>query len=100
MDQARRFSCDTESIQKLFNENLELFYRDFRLIFNMDETMIDSKKKLKVILPDKILPLVVSPPVFPHITAIITICAAGNCFEPLILLPNIQKYYIMIKNII
>lgn len=39
-------------------------------------------------MPDKILPLVVSPPVFPHITAIITICAAGNCFEPLILLLN------------
>ena len=64
------------------NQFKKLFDREFRFIFNIDE------KKLKVILPDKILPLVVSPPVFPHITAIISICAAGNCIEPLILLPN------------
>lgn len=46
------------------------------------------QKKLKVLVPNQKLPLVVSPPVFPHITAVITVCAAGNCMDPLIILPN------------
>ena len=50
--------------------------------------MLYSKKKLKVIVPEKALPLVVSPPTPPHITAVITICASGWFLEPLILLPN------------
>lgn len=88
LDQARRFSCDSESISNFFIQNAELFDRDERLIFNMDETMLYSKKKLKVIVPEKTLPLVVSPPAPPHITAVITICASGYFLEPLILLPN------------
>ena len=36
-----------------------------------------KKKKLKVIMPEKTLPLVVSPPVPTHITAVVTICASG-----------------------
>ena len=88
LDQARRFSCDSESITKFFIQNSELFDRDAKLIFNMDETMLHSKKKLKVIVPEKTLPLIVSPPVPPHITAVITIGASGNALQPLIFLPN------------
>ena len=47
LDQARRFSCDTESITNFFIQNYELFQRDDKLIFNMDETMLYSKKKTK-----------------------------------------------------
>lgn len=54
----------------------------------MDETMMSSKKKLKVIVPNQKLPFVVSPPVFPHITALVTICASGDHLNPLIILPN------------
>lgn len=39
--------------KKIFVEKWILLNRDHRLIFNMDETMIDSNRRLKVVAPNK-----------------------------------------------
>lgn len=60
------------------------------MLFNMDETMINTRKKLKVLVNSQngVKPLVVKPDVFPHITAAVTICASGKYFDPFLLLAN------------
>ena len=54
----------------------------------MDETMIDSNRKLKVITPVGKMPLVIDNQNYPHITGVVTICADGSYLEPFIILPD------------
>ena len=65
-----------------------LLNRDPRLIFNMDETMMSSNRKFKVLVTQNKLPLVTEQAKFPHITACICFSAAGYITQPLIIFPN------------
>ena len=61
----------------------------------MDETMLSSNKKLKVIVGnDKKHPLVVRPKSITHLTGVITINANGDYFKPLIILPKKKNWSI------
>lgn len=84
----RRFSCDQISIQNFFTDNWLLLNRNPKLIFNMDETMVDTNRKLKVIAPKGVIPITIENQKFPHITGVVTICADGFNLDPFIILPN------------
>ena len=88
---ARRNHCDVQSISRFFDRHSELLNRDPRLIFNMDETMVTSRKKFKVLTRSGKLPLNVSQSKFPHITACICYSASGHMTVPLLILPNRAK---------
>ena len=95
----RRFSCDRIVIQKFFDENWILLNRDPRLIFNMDETMIDTNRRLKVIAPNQAIPITIESQNTPHITGVVTICADGSFLNPFFILPN-KKTRKNIENLI
>ena len=71
--------------------NKNLLNRDPRLIFNADETQLDAKKKMKVIVEKGKIPLKTALTKLPHITAVITISGSGTSFKPLIILPKLKK---------
>ena len=87
----RRFFCDFDSIVKYFTIYGRLFGRDRRLIINMDETSLSSKKRLKVISQKFKLPLLIEKPKIPHITGVITVTASCQFFTPMIVVPNKKK---------
>ena len=84
----RRIACDKKAIEDFFMKHSELLNRDPRLIFNMDETMVDSNRKFKVLVTKGRTALSESPQICPHITACITIGAAGYVMKPLYIIPN------------
>lgn len=86
----RRFFCDFDTIALYFTIYGFLFDRDKRLILNMDETSLSSKKRLKVIAREAQLPLMTEQPKIPHMTACVTITANGEYFKPMIVLPNMK----------
>lgn len=92
----RRVYCDSNAIHNFFSSfDTLLFVKDPRLLFNMDETMLSSNKKLKVIVGnDKKHPLVVRPKSITHLTGVITINANGDYFKPLIILPKKKNWSI------
>ena len=55
LETKRRIDCDKTAIEEFFNKHSCLLNRDPGLIFNMNETMVSSKKKFKfkfvIILP-------------------------------------------------
>ena len=94
LEAARRSNCDSRIIKNFFSLYSGLLDRDSRLIFNMDETMMSSRRKFKVLVQAGKLPLVTSQTKFPHITSCVCFSAAGYKTKPLIILPNkatIQK---------
>ena len=84
----RRIACDEVTIREFFDKHEGLLNRDPRLIFNMDETMVSSKKRFKVLCKKGHVPLSTSDQIFPHITACITIGASGKVLKPMFILPN------------
>ena len=88
LEAARRSHCDVRAIRNFFSQFAGLFDRDHRLIFNMDETMMNSNRKFKVLVTNHRLPLVTTQTKFPHITACICFSAAGYLSKTLIILPN------------
>ena len=88
LEEARRSNCDSRIIKNFFSLYSSLLDRDPRLIFNMDETMMSSRRKYKVLVKAGKLPLVTSQTKFPHITSCICFNAAGYKIKPLIILPN------------
>ena len=88
LERMRRIACDKTAIREFFERHAELLRRDPRLIFNMDETMVSSQKKFKVVVSNGRTPLSESPQVCPHITACVTIGAAGYVMKPLYIIPN------------
>lgn len=84
----RRYFYDFKSITDFFIIYGQLFKRDKRLILNMDETGLSSKKRLKVIAKKNQLPLLTQSPKIPHLTGCITVSGGGQYFKPLIVLPN------------
>ena len=88
LEEVRRAGCDKRIINLFFDKHGKLMDRSPLLIFNMDETMISSNKKFKVLCPKKYKGLSVSEPNYPHITACVTIGASGIFMKPMIILPN------------
>ena len=88
LEKARRSNCDSRVIRNFFSLFSSLLDRDPRLIFNMDETMMSSRRKYKVLVTAGKLPLVTSQTKFPHITACLCFNAAGYKIKPLIIIPN------------
>ena len=88
LERMRRIACDKTAIQEFFERHAELLRRDRRLIFNMDETMVSSQRKFKVVVTNGRTPLSESQQVCPHITACVTIGAAGYVMKPLYIIPN------------
>ena len=91
LERARRYGCDESIINSFFDLHSNLMNRNPLLIFNMDETMVSSKKKFKVLCGKQQHGLVMSDKVFPHMTACITIGACGHVMKPLFILPNKKK---------
>ena len=86
----RRSYCDFNGILSFFSEHHILLDRHPALILNMDETMLNGKKRFKVLCTNGKLPL--SPSLsLPHITGVVTICAYGKCFDPMFILPAKKK---------
>ena len=83
--------CDESIINSFFDLHSNLMNRNPLLIFNMDETMVSSKKKFKVLCGKQQHGLVMSDKVFPHMTACITIGVCGHVMKPLFILPNKKK---------
>ena len=88
IEKVRRIACDEVTIQEFFDKHAGLLRRDPRLIFNMDETMVSSRKRFKVLCTKGHVPLSTADQIFPHITACITISAGGKVLKPLFILPN------------
>lgn len=88
LELARRLYCDREAITQWFLHYSEMFNRPIELLFNMDETQVTAKKKLKVLCTPDRRPLQTGLPVLPHMTGAITINAAGHRIRPLLILPK------------
>ena len=88
LEAARRIYCDADSITEWFVRFSLLFERDVRLMFNMDETQLNAKKRMKVLCPCERKPLVSSQGILPHMTAAVTISGGGYRVKPLVILPN------------
>jgi hypothetical protein len=86
----RRQFCTFSSISRFYLLYEMVFQRDSRLIFNMDETQLNSSRKFKVLVPKGQLPLIVCDEKIPHITAAITIGANGAVFKPLIVFKHMK----------
>lgn len=54
----------------------------------MDETIVSSNKKFKVLIKTGKIPLQMKGKKTPHISACVTINVAGDSFRPFIILPN------------
>ena len=88
LETMRRIACDKKAIEDFFDKHSGLLRRDPRLIFNMDETMVSSNRKFKVVVTKGRSALTESPHICPHITACITVGAAGYVMKPLYIIPN------------
>lgn len=88
LEEARRMFCDEKAISAFFEKHSTNLERDPRLIWNMDETMVSSNKKFKVLIRKGHLPITMSPGKLPHVTACISINGDGGKLKPLVILPN------------
>ena len=88
IEKVRRIACDEVTIREFFDKHADLLKRDPRLIFNMDETMVSSRKRFKVLCTKGHVPLSTADQIFPHITACVTVSAGGKVLKPLFILPN------------
>ena len=91
LELARRLHCDTDVISKFFDDFGWLMEKDPRLLFNMDETNLNSNKFFKVLRTIDHLPLTIGLNKLPHLTGMITISAAGHVMKPVVILPKLKK---------
>jgi hypothetical protein len=87
---ARRYYCDSERILAFLIRHEELFHRDPRLIWNTDETKLNSLEWFRVLSQDGMLPLTNTMQQLPHITWLISINADGVILGPIIVLKSLQ----------
>jgi hypothetical protein len=93
LDEARRKGCDKEVITEFFTKFGPLLQAtDPRLIFNMDETMLDSRKQFKVLVRNGKRPLIRSYKHPPHLTGVCAFSAKGYRCRPMIILPVMKNY--------
>lgn len=81
----RRISCDFPTVYFYFEIHKSLFDRNPSLILNMDETMLSTRKRFKVLARKGKLPLIPENIKFPHLTGCVTISASGHLFKPFII---------------
>jgi predicted xylose isomerase-like sugar epimerase len=68
----------------------EFFQRDWRLIWNADETQLHAMKRFKVICDQSHLPLVTAFEHVPHLTGMVSISGGRVVLAPIIILKNLQ----------
>lgn len=88
LEHVRRTSCDVGNILAFFEEFSIVMDRHPAMIFNMDETMLNGKRKYKVLARENRLPLTDTTQAYPHLTGIVTVSAIGRCLDPMIIIPN------------
>jgi hypothetical protein len=88
LDEARRRCCNQGVIRTFFDKFAGLMDRDPALILNCDETHISSRKKIKVLVPNGLLPLKQLEEKLPHFSAMCTISGSGARLRPMIILPH------------
>ena len=88
LETMRRIACGKVSIEEFFTKHSHLFTRDPRLIFNMDETSVSANKKFKVVVSKGRIPLSETDPLYPHMTACVTVSAGGYVMKPMLILKN------------
>ena len=85
---ARRTYCDRSAVTNWFLTFSEMFNRHPALMFNMDETQLSSRKRMKVLCECLQRPLTTALPPLPHMTGAVTINGRGHRIRPLVILPN------------
>lgn len=85
---SRRINCDAQKVFFYFLIHSFILQRHPCLIINMDETMLNAKRRLKVLAKKGRLPLIPEAVKVPHLTGCVAFTASGHLFDPLILLPN------------
>ena len=88
LELARRTYCDRSAITNWFLTFSEMFDRHPALMFNMDETQLSSRKRMKVLCERSQRPLTTALPPLPHMTGAVTINGRGHRIRPLVILPN------------
>jgi hypothetical protein len=92
IDAARRHFCDHMSISMFFVTFRDVIEgRDKRLVFNMDETQLSSRKRFHVLAVNGHYPLVKAEAKLPHLTGVCTISAGGAVFRPIIILKQLKS---------
>ena len=87
----RKFGANSFTIFKYLLYFKDLLNRPPELILNMDETIISSRKRLKVLAKKFQLPLTSYETKLPHLTGVITISATGKFFDPIVIVPNLKR---------
>ena len=85
---ARRVYCDRNTIIKWFLDFNELFKRNKMLMYNMDETQVSSKKRLKALCPKDRECIRTALPWLPHITGMVTVNGVGKWTKPILIIPK------------
>lgn len=91
LELARRHFCDRDRVANFLIKFEPLFARDKRLIWNADETQLNSMKRFRVLCKRGILPLVAAMEAVPHLTGIVSISGGGQIVQPVIILKNFQN---------
>jgi hypothetical protein len=90
LELARRFFCDREKIANFLIRYEPLFQRDPRLMWNADETQLNSMKKFRVLCQKGMLPLLTAMQELPHITGLVSISGGGVVLKPVVILKSLQ----------
>ena len=91
LEKVRRTECTAETVSKWFKETiipLKIDKVPSSLLFNMDETFIETSTKLRVVVPKEAKKAVVEDPgKGEHITAAFCISADGVSMRPYVIYP-------------
>ncbi len=89
LEALRRSHGKKSIINCFYSKNQQIFRKDPRLIWNVDETSSASNKKYKVLCQKEMLPLTEIENLSEHYTGLFPFNASGNKLMPTIILPNI-----------
>ena len=91
LEQARRLFCNSNSVRAFFAANEEVFKKDPRLLFNVDETSSTSSKKFKVLCAEYGRPITPDEEHEDHYTGLFPFNAAGDKLKATIIMPGIKN---------
>jgi hypothetical protein len=86
----RRMLCKAEKVANFLVSHEGLFRRDPRLLWNTDETQLNTLKRFKMLCDQGQLPLVTAFEHIPHLTEVVSISGSGAVLPPIIILKNLQ----------
>jgi hypothetical protein len=86
----RHHYCDGEHILVFLIRHKELFRRDPHLIWNADETQLNSIKRFRVLCQNGMLLLTSAMQQLPHITGLVLINTDGVILDPVVVLKTLQ----------